>query len=162
MIKLSVTEACKYIKKLLSINYALVCVGTYLRNDDAACLELCDKLQYANTFSNIIKCEFGLENCINEISQREIEGILICDAVISNSLKPGSIVKFDLRDIDENIGIISTHSIPLTYVIAILNEMNRIKNIEMLGIVAHDLSVGMQLSKPVKNSVDQLYKCLRD
>jgi hypothetical protein len=40
--------------------------------------------------------------------------------------------------------------------------MNRIKNIEMLGIVAHDLSVGMQLSKPVKNSIDQLYKCLRD
>jgi hydrogenase 3 maturation protease len=161
MQKLSITEACQYLKKLLSMNYSLACVGTYLRSDDAVCLELCDRLQSMGAHPNIVKCEFGLENCIDVLLLHKFDGVLICDAVISSSLEPGSIVKLGLEDIDENIWILSTHSIPLTHAVNILSEVAGVKNIELLGIVACDLSIGMQLSEVARTTIDKLCECLK-
>lgn len=158
---LTITEACQYIKRLLSMNYSLLCIGTYLRSDDAACLELCDKLQATGIYNNIVKCEFGLENCFDEVLQHKRDSVIICDAIISHTLKPGTIAKFDLKDIDEGIEVLTTHTIPLTYSINILIKMGSVKNIELIGIVAQDLSIGMQLSEAIKNTVEQLYNCLK-
>ncbi len=160
--KLNIEDACNFIQNLMLSKYLIVCIGTLLRGDDGACLEFCNKLRDYNIYENVINCEFGLENCISEISREKFDKIAICDAVISESIEPGSIVHLNFEDINEDIVFATTHSIPLSLSMKILQSIISLSDIKIFGIVAYDLGVKMELSPIVMETIDKITNCLRN
>lgn len=158
--KLSIKDACEFLRNIMSSKYLLVCIGTFLRGDDRACLEFCNLLKKYGIYDNIVECEFGLENCVYEIKERNSNNIAICDAVISGSIEPGFIVSLDLEDVNEDVVFASTHSIPLSLSIKLLRENISRGDIKLFGIVVENLDFGTELSLVVSKTINEIIECL--
>ena len=141
---------------------AVVGVGSDLRGDDAAGVEAVRKLKRRLTSSNVLLVEAGVapESFTAQIKKFKPSHVLIID-VADFEAKPGSVV---LAESSAIIGqSISTHRLPLSLLADYLREQTGAK-ILLLGIQPSSVVIGAQMSKPVRNAIDELaeslFKCL--
>ncbi len=149
---LSIDEAADVIINYINKSYLIVCVGTYLRRDDYLALYLCRKLNELGI--KVIECEYGIENCLDVITELRPKGILIIDAVLAD-VPAGTIVLSKEEDIRDGV-LATTHNVPIKLIIKYLREVYGISDVTVLGIRALDLSFGEGLSKIIKKTIDEL------
>ncbi|PUA33894.1 MAG: hypothetical protein B7O98_00275 [Zestosphaera tikiterensis] len=133
----------------------IVCLGTELRSDDKVGLLFCDFLASLGfERSRLIKCEFGLENCLNELIENKVSKALIVDAAIftSEELHYAFVGLEDIKDFK----LATTHSIPLSHVINILRSEGLLNEILILGIAAKNLDVGEEITPEVLKTSEEL------
>jgi len=139
----------------------IACVGSPLRMDDQAGLIVCDKLLENGV--DVVKCEYGLENCVHEIIARSPRALLIIDAVYSNKLSPGDIVLVDEDQlISEDVSPVTTHNIPLKNILSLLKLETGLSEVYLLGIMVKSLDIGLEVSTEVSRSIDYLSKYMVD
>lgn len=145
-------------KDLICSDYYLVCVGTELRSDDAAGLRLCEFLASRGfPKERIIMCEFGLENCMTVIEEFSVENALIIDAaLITEQEETPNYFIASLDSIDDTAVLVTTHSIPVKFVVELLRKEELLKNVWVLGIVARNLSLGEEISAEVQETINYL------
>lgn len=145
-------------------NTVIVCIGSPLRMDDRAGLIICDHL-LEKGFKQVIKCEYGLENCFSELSRVKNSVLLIIDAVYSDKLSPGDIILIDEDAILGNtsgLKPITTHNIPFNTIVAILKELAGIEKIYLLGIMIKKIDLGIEISEEVGKSIDKIVSILEN
>jgi len=125
-------------------------VGSLLRADDRAGLLVCDMLRESGV-ENYVVCEYGLENCLSEISSLRPQALLIIDAVYAEDLEAGDVVFLDEEALrgEESYKPVSTHSIPLDMIISIVKSEYGVEKTYLLGIVAKRLDVSLDVSPEV-------------
>lgn len=156
----------RFLSRLCSIvsheNTLIVGIGSPLRSDDAAGLLLCDLLVTKGV--NCIKCEYGLENCIDVVALIKPERLLVIDTALFENGKPGDVVIASTEALDDEISLVTTHSIPLKLVLRVLQESYGVKDVHLLGIYPKSLEVGINVSDEVYTTllrlVDVITKCL--
>ena len=135
----------------------MVCIGTELRSDDRAGLEVCRKLSELHPRLQTIVCEYGIENCMHDIIALQERSLIMIDAVIVPDLTPGTIVVVDRDEIDTQIPL-TTHTIPVSLTLGLIeNELGSL-DVEVLGIVVQNLEIGLELSPEVKKGVEVIVK----
>jgi len=139
------------LRKLLIQGFKIVCVGTELRSDDRVGLYICDKM-ISLGFKNVIKCSYGLENCIEDLVN--LEKALIIDGLYTD-LPPGAIILADPDELSDDM-LISTHSIPHKLVIKFVKSLGGLKEVKILGIRVKSLDIGTSLSPEIKRVADDL------
>ncbi len=146
---------------LCNLDTVIVCIGSPLRMDDQAGLMVCDKLRSRGL--SVIKCEYGLENCMLEVSELKTKNMLLVDAVYSEDLGPGDIVLVEEKDIiDKNISPITTHNIPFKTMISILRNTIGLEKIYLLGIRVKNIDIGLDVSREVSIAVDKVVDLILD
>ncbi len=138
--------------------FAIACVGTPFRSDDAVGLMIYGKLlDYA--CDSIIKCEYGLENCLLQIEKLKPEKLIIVDAV-SYDAPPGTILLFTIdRLLEEDFT--SSHNIPLKVILDYLREASMVKEVLFLGISVGKLGFNMPLSREVVEATELVVATLK-
>ncbi len=129
--------------------YTIACVGTLLRSDDRAGLEVCNRVRNLDT----IYCEYGLENCLSEIIGKRVEKLLIVDAVVIEGVEPGTIVLTSFDKVSESY-LATTHNIPVHMIVKYLRLNGLAKDILLLGIRVGNLEIGEKLSGDIARAVD--------
>jgi len=155
MKKLDINNLYEVLRNFVSMRYSLVCIGTELRNDDRAGLEICRRvLSRLNRriCIPVIECIYGLENCVDEIIEMKMNKMLIFDAIVSSELLPGDIV---LLNIDElmDYDVLTTHYIPMNRILDIISNYIGKLQIAVIGINVKDLDIGFRLSDDIEKSV---------
>ena len=149
-------ELINLLTDLVCINgYKLAFVGTELRSDDIIGLYIHDELRRLGV-EGLIKCEYGLENCIDDILN--IEKLLIVDAVICEC-DVGSIILADIDELPDE-AIVTTHSIPLKHVVILARKIGSLRHAKILGIRVKSLDVGNEMSPEVAHIAKELVKIL--
>ncbi|RLG83552.1 MAG: hypothetical protein DRO40_04190 [Thermoprotei archaeon] len=136
----------------------IACIGTEIRQDDRAGLEVCKKIKYKD---NTVLCEFGLENCLTELRDKNFEYLVIIDGVFIEDIKPGEIIVSKLDKVVEDY-MITTHSIPLSASINLLKKLVDFKDTIIIGIRVKNLGYGFEVSEPVKSAIDKLASALNE
>lgn len=154
----SLDNACRYISELLSQSYAVVCIGTYLRSDDRAALELCTRLSDLGIDLPVILCEHGLENCTHEIIDKRLKRLAIFDAVMLNNFAK-NIVIMDPSEVVEIDTAVTSHLIPVKSTLKYLESMLNGVEVIIIGIPVKNLDIGFELSSEVREIVDKLVYC---
>lgn len=141
----------------------IVGVGSPLRSDDAAGLLLCDLLVAKGV--NCVKCEYGLENCIDIIAFNKPERLVVMDAALFENGIPGDVVIASTEALDNRISLVTTHSVPLKLVLKILQESYGVKDTYLIGIYPKSLEIGSDISDEVYTTllklVDVIVECLK-
>lgn len=155
------SEVCSAIKNMVAKGYLFACIGTYLRSDDAAALELCRMLKELG-LKNIVFCEYGLENCIGEIVEMNIDKLVVIDAVITNNdIAPGTYIAFNENEIEDYFTL-STHSISIKKSIELLKKIaEKPLDVEFIGIKISNIDIGTEISPEVSKSLSKTIECLR-
>ncbi len=152
-------ELRSLMRKLLCYEkYTLVFTGTELRSDDKVALYIYDRLRSLG-IKGIIKCEYGLENCIDRL--RNVTKMLLVDAVLLRNLNPGNVVLCDLDEISDET-LITTHAIPLNHIIKLLRIVGSLRDVRVLGIRVKNLEIGNELSPEIRTVAESLIKILSD
>ncbi len=136
----------------------IACVGNYLRMDDAAGLEVCKALKALDEGLKLLECEYGLENCLDEIVRECPRRLVVIDAVIPRdpgSARPGEVLIAGAEDVVDEL-MVSTHNVPLNILIKYLRSYGCCGEVFVVGIVAKNLGVGEGLSEEVSESVNEL------
>ncbi len=143
-------EVCNYVKA----SYLITCVGSPLRQDDRAGLELCGELMERGLHA--VVCEYGLENCIGELINSNARGVAIVDAVIVPDARPGDIVLInDLNELNSEF-LATTHNVPLTAIIKILRSQGVALETVVLGIQVKEMGLGLETSPEVRRAVSYM------
>lgn len=138
---------------LFSGNYVVAGIGSPLRGDDRAGLLLCERLNELGI--SCVNCEYGLENCVDEIGARGAERLIVLDAVICNSCEPGDVIIADEGAI-QDLGIaLSTHAIPVSMVLGILREFG-VREVYVIGIAPRSLDISTDISPEVLRAIEEL------
>lgn len=146
-------DLMELLKRLLSREkYLVVCIGSWLRMDDRAGLEICNSIGLPN---KVVICEYGLENCLSELVRSKASNLLLIDAVICDNSYPGSIVYADVNEISNGF-LATTHNIPINIIIKYLRSFSVAENVKVLGIRIKSLDFGDTMSYEVSRAV----KCL--
>ncbi|MCS7128648.1 MAG: hydrogenase maturation protease [Sulfolobales archaeon] len=153
-------EVCSYVKA----GYLTACIGSPLRQDDRAGLELCRTLMEKGLPT--VVCEYGLENCIEELINSNAKRIAIVDAVMTPGARPGDIVIInDLNELDNEF-LVTTHSVPLTAIIKILQSQGMALETIILGIQVKEIGLGLEISSEVERAVSYMAqlieKCVKE
>ncbi len=159
-----ITESLE--KILCSGKVVIACIGSPLRSDDRVGLVIFEKLnKIPEVISNprilLLKCEYGLENCITNIVRGKAEKLLLIDAVYSKDLKPGEIVLVNGEHIVEKTIIATTHNIPVTITLSIIEKNSSIKEIYLLGIRISNSEIGLDISEQVLNASNKVVELIR-
>lgn len=160
---LSPREACELLSKLLEEGYLLACVGTYLRGDDRACLELCTRLLSGGIHHNVALCEYGLENCLPEVIERGSRGVVVCDVAYVDGLEApaGSFLTFAMEELEEVEGLVTTHRLPLRVVMSLIREAGMSSGAVFLGVIPRSLNFSLDMSESVEKAVSELVSCVK-
>lgn len=153
------------LKDLACSDYYFLCVGTELRRDDAAGLRLCELLESGGfPKDRLIECEFGLENCASAIEEASVRRAVIVDAAIlsKQGVREADYIFTDLNSVDDKISLVTSHSIPVKFVVEVLESEGLLKEVLVLGIVARDLSLGEGLSEKTRKAVEDLARTILD
>ncbi|MEM4431302.1 MAG: hydrogenase maturation protease [Desulfurococcaceae archaeon] len=134
-------------------NSIIAFVGSPLRKDDRFGLVLYDEIGVSNP--RIVRCEYGLENCLDEITVLKPDELIVVDAVYSSKHNAGDIVLLELMEYSDENTILSTHTIPTTVIINILRNMG-IKKIYLIGVAVKDISLGLEISMEVSKAINEL------
>lgn len=149
---------CSVIDDLRSRGFAIVCLGTYIRSDDRASLDLCEKLIDMGLEIPVIICEHGIENCSHTIIEMNIKRLAIFDAAILDRHVDG-IVVVSVEELDEEPIALSTHSIPLGKALKYIDkELGGIEVI-IVGIPVKNLDIGLEVSSEVEALVQSIAQC---
>lgn len=139
-------------------------VGSPLRSDDRAGLLFCDLL--ADKGLACVKCEYGIENCVESIYERKPKRLVIVDAALFNDGKPGDVVLTVDEDVEERISLTTTHSLPVKLVLKMLRETVGIEEVYIVGIYPRSLEIGEQVSDEVQRSLlslaEKFAECFRE
>lgn len=144
--------------------WLIACIGTDLRSDDRAGLEVCRRLNSIGVGVRTLICEYGIENCFQDIVAVNKRSIVIIDSAIVPNVKPGTIMVISEDEISDFTPL-TTHTIPLTLVLEILKkEMSLLKTV-ILGIAVKNIDIGFEMSPEVDKAVQDLVSafiaCLR-
>ncbi|MEM2021053.1 MAG: hydrogenase maturation protease [Zestosphaera sp.] len=153
------------LKDLVCSDYCFLCVGTELRRDDAAGLRLCDLLKSGGfPEGRLVRCEFGLENCMSAVERASVRRAVLIDAMVPLRQEAGDVdyVLTDLSSVEDKISLVTTHSIPVKFVVDVLRGEGLLREVLVLGIVARDLNLGEGLSQRVQGVVEYLAGTILD
>ncbi len=142
----------------------LACVGTELRSDDRAGLEFYRTLKKIKPDAPAIECEFGLENCLDEILRLMPETLIVVDAVLpeGGGAEGGDVILAPADSAVMTSVPASTHNIPLPTILKFLQSSGCCRETYILGVVAKDLSVGEDATPEVLNAVKALAEAVAD
>ena len=138
--------------------YLVVCIGSWLRMDDRAGLEICKLIGLPD---KSVVCEYGLENCLGELVSSKASNLLLIDAVVSDGSSPGSIIYTGVDEISDGF-LATTHNIPINTVIKYLRSFGIADNVKVLGIRVKNLDFGDTMSPEVSRSVECLSNMIRE
>ena len=140
---------------------AIVGMGNYFRNDDAAGLLVMDAIKNDRIRSNVhlVNVEDVLESYIFAIAGSDSQNIVLLDAV-SCQAEPGSIVFGPLPEMSEKAETLSTHKAGLKLAEKILAGNG--KKTWLLGIVAGNTDYGNQVSPEVRKGANIIINMLKD
>jgi len=129
----------------------ILCLGSEIRGDDAAGLQVCDHLAKMGLSDLVIRAGLVPEAFLPELGKREAEVVLIVDAVDAG-LPPGSVVLAE-PPFQEGLTPISTHGLPLDLLASLFKEELPNVRILLLGIQVAQTEVGSSISRQVAHSV---------
>jgi hydrogenase 3 maturation protease len=153
-------------KILCSGKIVIACIGSPLRSDDRIGLIIFDKLSSipeltSNPRIQLLKCEYGLENCLTDIIRSDANKLLLIDAIYNRDLKPGEIVLVSREHIVEKTVIATTHNIPVTITLSIIEKNSSINEIYLLGIRVLNTEIGLDISEQVLNASNKVVELIR-
>jgi hydrogenase 3 maturation protease len=135
----------------------VVTVGNGMMGDDAAGPLLAEKLKQAPLDGwEMLNGGSAPENSLFLIREMAPEQVLIVDAA-DMDLAPGEI-RLIGDDRIEDPFFLTTHSLPLTYMMQALREF--VPKVDLLGIQPEVVAFGYPVSDRVKLAVDHVYECL--
>ncbi|MCX7641949.1 MAG: hydrogenase maturation protease [Elusimicrobiales bacterium] len=153
----SLTNFSDFVTSLLKgEKIVVVCLGNDLRSDDGIGPYIARKIK--NDKFIVINAGQSFENHIYEIFKYEPSDLIIIDAAFFGQ-KVGEIALLNIEDIS-SVKMVSTHSIPINFLIEIIkNELPDI-NVIIFGIQVLDTSFGENIKKEVKEAGDFLVDLL--
>ncbi len=154
----------KITELLCNDSVLIACVGTELRNDDRAGLEVCRKLRGLGIRSqaHMIECGFGLETCVDRIAEEQPKRLVVVDAVLTTEgSEAGEVIIAKLEDVVEGF-LATTHNVPLSMMVKYLRALGCCEEVYVLGIVAKNLDFGEELSPEVRRGIEKLVKVLAE
>jgi hydrogenase 3 maturation protease len=135
----------------------VVTVGNGMMGDDAAGPLLAEKLKHAPLDGwEMLNGGSAPENSLFLIREMAPEQVLIVDAA-DMDLTPGEI-RLIGDDRIEDPFFMTTHSLPLTYLMQALREF--VPKVDLIGIQPEVVAFGYPVSDRVKLAVDRVYECL--
>ncbi len=161
----AVSDAKEEVIELVCSDSVLIaCVGTELRSDDRAGLEVCRKLKELGVrgHARLIECEFGLETCVDRIVKERPKRLVVVDAVLmTEGGKAGEVVIAKLEDVVEGF-LATTHNVPLRMMVKYLRALGCCEEVYVLGVIAKNLGFGEGLSPEVMEGVEKLVNNLAE
>ena len=143
-----------------SKNFTLICIGNELRGDDQVGIYLGSKLKKNSLQNKVIIAYSTPENCIDEVLNRNPDVVFFLDAVQA-SLKPGTIIVQELRS-GESLGIsVSTHSIPIELVAAVMRSTSPKMRFFIIGVQIEQVEFGKKMSRVVKEAAKALIEAFK-
>ncbi|OYD16078.1 hypothetical protein CH330_03725 [candidate division WOR-3 bacterium JGI_Cruoil_03_51_56] len=134
-------------------------IGNRMRGDDAVGSLVVDELAGIRGLE-VIDVRTAPENYIEPVSRLEPKKVLIVDACNFGG-RPGEFRLFNPEEIDRLAGgIVSTHTLPLSMTIALL-EKNLKAEIRVLGVQPASIEFDAGLSEPVAKVVPGLVSFIR-
>lgn len=145
-------------------NFLIVGIGSPLRSDDQAGLILCDILNQNGV--NCIKCEYGFENCVDIVIEKNPEKLVIIDTAIFSGGNPGDVIFLDSIEAFDSTCILTTHNIPIGLLLNTIKELSSIREVYIIGIYPRNLEIGLEVSREVTNSLhilaESIVKCFKN
>lgn len=145
-------------------NFLIVGVGSPLRSDDQAGLVLCDILSQNGV--NCVKCEYGLENCVDIVIEKSPEKLIVIDSAIFSGGHPGDVIFLDNIESLDSTYLLTTHSIPLGLLLSAIKELVSPQEVYIIGIYPRNLEIGFEVSSEVARSLhilaENIVKCLKN
>ncbi len=137
----------------------LLTVGNGMMGDDGAGALLA-KMMRENPLEDWTVLHGGStpENVIHQIREMDVQRLLVVDAA-DMDLPPGSI-RFIAADRLEDPFLMTTHTLPLTFLIESLHEF--VPQVELLGIQPSIVAFGYPISEEVRSAVEQIYADLKN
>jgi len=145
-------------------NFLIVGVGSPLRSDDQAGLILCDILNQNGV--DCVKCEYGLENCVDIVVEKSPEKLVVIDTAIFNGGHPGEVIFLNNIESLDSTYLLTTHSIPLGLLLNAIRDLSSLREIYVIGIYPRNLEVGLEVSSEVTRSLhvlaENIVKCFKN
>lgn len=157
MIRPDKDELLQFLEEKLRNKFMIACVGSPLRSDDRAGLEVCELLRRKGIIdARLIECEYGLETCLDKIIRLKPRGIIMIDAGYAENISPGTIVLSSIENVRDSFTLATTHNIPIRLMLKVLESEANIKDFYVMAIIAEKLEIGIQLSRRVREAVENL------
>jgi hydrogenase 3 maturation protease len=136
----------------------VVGVGSEMRGDDAAGIEVIKRLRKASKSKNVLLIEGGVvpENLTSKIRRFGPSHVIFIDAADFGA-RPGEVIIAEPEAITGQS--ISTHTMPLSILASYLRKRTGAK-IALLGIQPENAIVGERMSKSVRVSVGKVVEIL--
>lgn len=137
-----------------AVRVAIVGIGSDMRGDDAAGIEVVRKLRRGLSSPNVLLVEAGVapENFTAEIRKFEPSHVILIDATDFGS-EPGTAILSGPEAIAGQP--ISTHTMPLSLLANYLRAQTAAK-VVLLGIQPGSTGMGARMSEEVRRAVDEL------
>ena len=137
---------------------AIVGVGSEMRGDDAAGIEVVRGLRHKLKSSKVLLVEGGVapENFTSHIRRFKPSHVIFIDATDFDA-EPGEVILAEPEAITGQS--ISTHTLPLSILAGYLREQTGAK-IMLLGIQPAQAQMGAQMSEPIKDAIKKVNKAL--
>jgi len=149
------------VKRALSVDgdgwLALVTVGNILRSDDGVGPYIAARLKGRK---NLYLVDGGIcleRFSLKKLAPHKIERLTIIDAVDFRG-SPGEIRLLDLDEVREVC--FTTHQLPLTWLVRSLKATQNLP-VHFLGIQPAVLSIGQELSPPVRKAAEKIIRFLK-
>lgn len=145
-------------------DFLIVGIGSPLRSDDQAGLLFCKELSKRGF--KCLECEYGIENCFEEISLKKPKNLIIVDAALFAGGNPGDVIIVPEDSVVADSITTSTHSIPMNTLINLLKIMRITEKVYLIGIYPKVLDIGTDISQEVlvaiKGLANSVEKCLKN
>lgn len=137
---------------------AIVGVGSEMRGDDAAGIEVVRGLRHKLSSSRVLLVEGGVspENFTSPIRRFKPSHVIFIDATDFGA-EPGEVILAEPEAITGQST--STHTLPLSMLAGYLREQTGAKII-LLGIQPARAQMGAEISKPIKEAVEKVNEAL--
>jgi hydrogenase maturation protease len=142
-----------------SKNSVFVCIGNELRGDDQVGIYLGNKLRKTALRDRVIMAYATPESYIDDVLEKNPEIIFFLDA-IQIGQKPGMIAVQEIRS-GESLGMsISTHSIPIEVLTAVIQSTSSEIKFFVVGIQIKQVEFGKKMSKAVVEAAKSLLEII--
>jgi hydrogenase 3 maturation protease len=134
-------------------------VGNTLMGDDAAGPMLATMIRHSPLKDwEVLDGGSVPEDCVSQIREAAPEQVLIFDAADMN-MQPGEIRLIDKDEIG-NLFLVTTHSLPLTYLIEALQDF--VPRVDLIGVQPEVVAFGFPVSAHVRQAVERVYAWLQE
>ncbi len=140
---------------------AIICLGNELRGDDSVGVHIHRKL-LAEEVGNTALCEDDLVICLYDVVvERGPTALIIVDSV-ETAQKPGTIVVSELDEVEEQPHQLSTHRLPLTTAVKLVEEITkqRFKTL-VVGIQPSTTDLQQPMSEEVMRAAEAVVSALK-